>query len=359
MCEISLSETIKEIQIALKFNSESSAKSGFDSAIKALEQKGANILCLEVFAGKYAESAVDAFKAAFADYDFPLNWIYPLDEVSTPILGGAHITALVGAKPEVFKSEQGSIAVKYSDSYADYCRTFGVSTPKYPSDFEAHTYENICEIERTLQAAGFSYNNIVRTWFYNEDILSWYGDFNKARTRFYCARNVFEQLLPASTGIGAPNICGTKITSGAVAVRKKNFDVVLAEVPSPLQCGAPQYGSSFSRAVEIDTPYSKRIMVSGTASIEPGGKTVFQDDIVKQIDLTMRVIEEILKVRNMTFADTSRAVIYCLKPEYYENFLDWQKQNGIEIPHCPAYSIVCRDDLLFEVELEAIKNKGV
>ncbi len=52
--------------------------------------------------------------------------------------------------------------------------------------------------------------------------------------------------------------------------------------------------SSFSRAVEMDFDTCKRVMVSGTASIDPVGNTVYFGDIDKQVGLTMQVIEEIL-----------------------------------------------------------------
>ena len=98
-------------------------------------------------------------------------------------------------------------------------------------------------------------------------------------------------------------------------------------------------------------------MVSGTASIEPGGKTAFVGDIEKQVDLTMRVISAILESRGMGLSDTVRSVAYCLRPEYYEVFKKWMARAKLDIPHCPSYSIVCRGDLLFEVELEAFAKK--
>ena len=125
---------------------------------------------------------------------------------------------------------------------------------------------------------------------------------------------------------------------------------------SPLQCGAPRYGSSFSRAVEIDTEFSRRVIISGTASIEPGGATARAGDIGGQVELTMRVIGEILKSRGMGFSDTVRAIVYCQRPEFYEEFKKWRAQSGAEIPHCPSFSTVCRSDLLFEVELDAAQN---
>ena len=70
----------------------------------------------------------------------------------------------------------------------------------------------------------------------------------------------------------------------------------------------------------------------------------------------MRVIGEILRSRNMDFAQTVRSVVYCRKPEYYASFKKWCAANSVSLPHCPSNSIVCRDDLLFEVELDCAAN---
>ena len=39
--------------------------------------------------------------------------------------------------------------------------------------------------ERILREQGAFFGNVVRTWFYLSDILSWYGEFNKVRNQKY------------------------------------------------------------------------------------------------------------------------------------------------------------------------------
>ena len=348
MKEVLLNNDVREIHIALVFSNAQEAQNAFDEAKKSLEEKNAQIITLEVSAGSFADDAIAQFTSGA---EYPINRILPLDETSQPILAGAHITALVGTTPKFARTPEGDSAVMYSDGAFEYCRTFGiVSNVDNSKPFE-HTLDNLNRLENALKLFGFSYNDIARTWFYNDDILSWYDDFNKARTQFYKERKIFDGLLPASTGIGAPNKAGARIISGAIAL-KKIGDGDVYEIESPLQCGAPNYGSSFSRAVEIKTPSSKRVMVSGTASIEPEGATINIDDIERQVDLTMRVIEGILLSRGMTFDNTVRAIVYCLRPEYYAVFQKWMQKNT-NIAHIPSFSSVCRHDLLFEVELES------
>jgi len=350
MKEILLNNGAREIHLPAVFSDETSARLELSRAREILEKLGAQTVSLEVCAGSYADGAVSDFCAGAG---FPVNRILPLSAAS-PVLGGAHITAVAGARVKFARTPRGDAAAMYSDGSFEYCRTFGIVSDVDRSKPFEHTMDNLVRIEDALGLFGFSYNDIARTWFYNDDILAWYPEFNRARTSFYGERKIFDSLLPASTGIGAPNPHGALITSGAIALRKIGEGEVF-EVESPLQCGAPKYGSSFSRAVEIDTPASRRVMVSGTASIEPGGATAFVGDIEKQVALTMRVISAILESRKMSLSDTVRAIVYCLRPEFYGEFL--RQFGGANIAHIPSHSTVCRSDLLFEVELEAAAAK--
>jgi enamine deaminase RidA (YjgF/YER057c/UK114 family) len=122
-----------------------------------------------------------------------------------------------------------------------------------------------------------------------------------------------------------------------------------------MQCAATNYGSSFSRAVEVKLPVGRRLLVSGTASIEPGGKTVWMGDIQKQIKLSMEVVDSILKSRGMTFCDTVRASLYFKRSEYSAAFAEWCSHSGFKLlPGVPIHCDICRDDLLFEIELDTV-----
>jgi enamine deaminase RidA (YjgF/YER057c/UK114 family) len=118
-----------------------------------------------------------------------------------------------------------------------------------------------------------------------------------------------------------------------------------------------EYGSSFSRAVEIGTPDYRTLLVSGTASIEPGGATAFVGDVDRQIQLTMDVVAGILKSRAMDWGDATRAVMYLKKPEFLENWQSWLRKNKLEnLPLINIEADVCRDDLLVELEIDCVKR---
>jgi enamine deaminase RidA (YjgF/YER057c/UK114 family) len=203
-----------------------------------------------------------------------------------------------------------------------------------------------------LAAAGLSFQDVVRTWFYNDDILAWYDAFNQVRSRYFIEHNI--SRMPASTGIGAPNGSGAALVAKAFAMRPRGEAVSIEAVSSPLQCEANNYGSAFSRAIRVDSPSGGRLFVSGTASIEPGGRTIHPGNSLAQINTTLDVVEALLADNNTGFSDVTRAILY------FRNLEDravWEKvcaRRGIPpLPSVVLECFVCREDLLFEIELDA------
>ena len=262
-----------------------------------------------------------------------------------------------GVKARLIRRHGCTVGAIYADDYAEYCILTGVLPPDASASREAQTTAVFEGIEDALTEANMTFAHVARTWLYMDKILEWYTPFNRARDAFFRARGVYDGLVPASTGIGSANMCGTAITACALAIRPKIAGALTIEaIPSPLQCAALEYGSSFSRAVEIGTPQHRVLMVSGTASIEPGGATAHVDDVQKQIQLTMNVVEAILTSRGMTWQDTTRAVMYLKKAEYVKIWQTWLKKHQLrDLPVLTIEADVCRDDLLVELELDAIK----
>ncbi|AHF93418.1 translation initiation inhibitor [Opitutaceae bacterium TAV5] len=221
-------------------------------------------------------------------------------------------------------------------------------------------------LKTRLETNGFSLRNLVRTWFFNDHILDWYADFNRVRNAFFTANNVFGTLVPASTGIGASNSAGAALTLDALAVAPfpsaattpTPTPLETRAVASPLQCAAYDYKSAFSRAVEITTPDGRHLLVSGTASIEPGGRTAHPGDLDSQIDLSLRVVAAILESRDMAWTDVARAILYFPDISWMPRFETRRTALGLPpLPAIHAHCDICRDDLLFEIELDAWKAK--
>ncbi len=296
----------------------------------------------------------DAARARMAGADWPLLWVQG-DVCPGTHVAGAQAFVLDGQPVRRVELAGRVVGSSWSDADADYCLLAGLLPGDVAAGRGAQTQACFENIETALQKVGMDFSHVVRTWLYLDDLLSWYDEFNAARTAFFQTRGVFDRLVPASTGIGAKNPAGAALVAGALAIRPKHDGVRIREVVSPLQCSATEYRSSFSRAVEMEFPDHRALLISGTASIAPGGKSLYPDDVVKQIHLTLDVVEAILTSRGMDWPNTTRAVGYFRDIGDLPAFEACCRERGIApLPLAPAHATVCRADLLFEMELDAI-----
>ena len=251
-----------------------------------------------------------------------------------------------------------TVARLWETDDARFCFLAGVMPPDISAPRGVQAAAVFPEVERLLGETGFTFADVVRTWIYIDRVCEWYNEFNAARSAFFESRRVFETFLPASTGIGSANLDGAALVMGAIAMQPKRPDVRAEIVESPLQEPAMAYRSSFSRAAEIIAPDRRQLFVSGTASIKPHSHDVaYVGDIVRQIDCTMTAVHAILESRGYDWADTTRAIVYLKEPSFLAPWRAWCEANG-----CPSTFAaetvcdVCRDEWLFEIELDAAKG---
>jgi len=299
----------------------------------------------------------DAFKEAFGAW--PVTFVEGRD-CAGGVLAGMHVLAIGGTTVGTVMLDGKPVGRMFRDATTRHLLIGDLrpSEPKTPRPVQ--TRQVFERLESVLKAARMGMSNVARTWFFLDDLLSWYGLFNEVRTRFFREQGMFDGLVPASTGVSGRNVSGSAAAVGAWAVEPLNGGAFpVCEVASPLQGPAPAYGSSFSRAVEMTTPELRRLMISGTASIEPDGRSVFQGDTAAQIDYTMQVVEGILRARGMGFGDVSRATAYIKHPADARLFAGWMERHGVK--GWPVFCVeadICREDLLFEIELDALALNG-
>ena len=84
------------------------------------------------------------------------------------------------------------------------------------------------------------------------------------------------------------------------------------------------------------------------------------DDPVKQVAFTMEVVEAILQSRGMEWQDVTRGAAYFRNFEDLPVYDRYCKENGLsELPVAVVSNDVCRDDLLFEIEVDGVRvNEG-
>ena len=298
------------------------------------------------------ELTLRSLAQTFGPVDWPVTWIEGAAGDGSPI-AGIQIHAFTG---EVERMAIGSRVVGsvFTDGGARQCVVGGLTPEKIVDSRAEQTGVCLETLQSVLAQAGFELADTVRTWFFLEDILSWYDEFNRVRTQFYSGVKFRTGSLPASTGVGAKNPAGAALALAAWAFRPIGKNAYAEEVASPLQCPAPAYGSSFSRAMEVSTNTGRRLFISGTASIAPGGRTLWVGAVRQQVELTMDVVAAMLRIRGFSWANIERATAYFRRPADARIFGEWLAENSLAaLPVVSARCDVCRDDLLFELEAEA------
>lgn len=199
------------------------------------------------------------------------------------------------------------------------------------------------------QQNGFDYAQVVRTWIYLPRLLDWYGEFNRVRTACY---RQYDFALPASTGI-----------QGRDGDHECLMDALLVDgVPcrsidrSERQGPAPAYGSSFSRGVELAYEGGSTVHVSGTASIDPAGRSIHLGDPQAQFLEMLMDIGAVLQEAGMTLRDIQQATLFCKDAATYSACLEARAR--LCLPAFPTLCVradVCRHELL--VEMEAVASR--
>lgn len=216
--------------------------------------------------------------------------------------------------------------------------------------------------DRILRQQGGSYRDVVRTWFYLSDILDWYGDFNRARSEKYeqfgiMPGGVHDRLhLPASTGICGDTGSGAAATMDLLAIIGEPASrPTVTQLTNRGQLDAFRYGAAFSRGALIRGKAGSILQLSGTAAIDEGGKSLFPGDIHSQINCTLDKIAALMSQVGSVLGDIAAATVFVKRPEYAAVFHEIAAERGLEgLPAVCVVADICREELLFEMDAEAV-----
>lgn len=326
----------------------------FGRVAAQLAAQQAEIAGVMLYGSVASREAIDrALRESLGEVSWPVTWVEgaSCDGMS---LAGVQVFALSGTPLQRIRLGQRVVGTVFEHGDARHCLLGGFGPNSTGMPAPAQVQQMFGNLEDALDLAGFALRDVVRTWFYNEDILSWYDDFNRVRSRYYADVAWRTGSLPASTGVAGRNPAGAALAVAAWAVQPLDGRVCAKEIGSPLQCPAPKYGSSFSRAMEVESGGWRRLFISGTASIYPDGRTAHVGNAKKQVDLSMEVIAAILQSRGMDFRHVTRATAYFQHPLFKAYFDSWCADRHLRhMPVVPVHCDICREDLLFELELDA------
>jgi enamine deaminase RidA (YjgF/YER057c/UK114 family) len=101
------------------------------------------------------------------------------------------------------------------------------------------------------------------------------------------------------------------------------------------------------------------IEVSGTAAIDEHGISLYPGDIRAQIDCTFDKVQTLLAQEGAELKDICSATVFVKQPEFAKIFYEMSAARGLEnFPCVCIVADVCREELLFEMDAEAVVKKG-
>jgi len=215
-------------------------------------------------------------------------------------------------------------------------------------------------VEQMLEASAWSFDEVRRTWFYLDSILTWYDDFNRVRNEAFSRLGVFNGnragVIPASTGILGRGASGRWCTVDLMAVRPRQGGTCRVErMVNPSQNEAPDYGSAFSRGLEVIMGSARLLLVSGTASIDDHGRSVLDGDFEGQTENTLDTIQSLLEPHGASLADICQATAFVKRAEDVPAYHRIVERRGLESMNAVvAIGDVCREELLFELDATAL-----
>jgi enamine deaminase RidA (YjgF/YER057c/UK114 family) len=326
-------------------------QTSFEKFINHLIDNGYKILSQFLFGNSFHENEN---KIIAKKYFEGLNW--PVSVIKQDgNCWGTIITATKTNSLKTIYNNDIAIGSYFVDKHSEYCLLGGLipTSKNIPRDLSTKSIFQLIDFE--LNKINMDFKNVARTWFYLDDLLGWYDDFNKVRNNYFTEQNIYNHMIPSSTGIGASNINSSILLSAVYVVKPKNDNVKVFPVLSPLQCPPSNYKSLFSRAVEIEHPDYKHLIISGTASINSDGRTKHVGNIYKQIELTMNVVESILRSRKMSWEDVTKGIVYFKDINDVYIFNNYCKTKIIpQMPLAMIQADICRHELLFEIEMDAV-----
>jgi len=346
---------LMELRIAARCQSGESPAQLLGRVARHVVGQGAVIVEQTVFAPAAALLDADAaISDAVGERSWPITWLDAPAE--HPDLWGTTVLAVSGTDVRPLRLDGRVVGSTWTDGYARHCALGDLRCEDLNRTPPEQTGVVLSQMQTALGQAGLEMNDIYRTWYWNNDILGWYDAFNAVRTKVYGAcGGLTGERRPASTGIGARNAHDAALTVGLLAARATHDRVRIRAVESPLQSSAEDYGSSFSRALEYSTPEHRVLHVSGTASIDMAGLTTCLEDVEGQVETTMKVVGAILESRRMDWRDVACGMAYVRNADDAPVWADYCREHGLtDLPVILTNNVVCREDLLFELELKAL-----
>lgn len=220
-------------------------------------------------------------------------------------------------------------------------------------DAYTQTREAFAQAARLLEQAGMGFKDVVRTWIHLRDIDRDYDALNRGRKEFFTQQGV--TLRPASTGVaGGPFPAGHDVSVSLLAL-KGGRPLDVTRMTTPTLNEAWSYGADFSRGLRLAEPNKVMLYVSGTASIDEGGRTIHVGDFAAQAERMLHNVRTLLGNQGASFGDLVQGITYVKHASDAPVLAALYRQHGFDQFPCPMVEAgLCRPALLCEVEVAAV-----
>ena len=333
------------------------AREVYTAMAAAIRDSGGHIFQERVF---FAPGSMDAVLAArteaYGDLDDGVDpaLLHIAGNVNGPVAGAqAHV--LVCDQPVEPLELEGARCGRIVRLDGHAVLAISALTAPQASPAVEQARQMLLKAERAVNLAGGDMFSVVRTWMWLRDLLSWYDDFNAVRNEFFRQCGLLKEggdhRLPASTGISIAPAKGGQCAMDMVAVVHGQGKVGTSLLAGGDQGSAFDYGSAFSRGLEVDIIAGRTVYVSGTAAIDSDGHTEHLDDAPAQVASTIAHVRAVLADMHCDDKNVVQAMCYCKTPIVEQSFR--QQFAELNWPAAVAVCDICRDDLLFEAEVTA------
>jgi enamine deaminase RidA (YjgF/YER057c/UK114 family) len=213
------------------------------------------------------------------------------------------------------------------------------------------------QYETLLKTYGLSLaDNVIRTWFFVQDVDANYQGLVRARREFFAERGLTKDThFVASTGVGGGNAdIAAKVTMDAYAVSGlRPEQITFLAAPDHLS-PTHIYGVTFERGTSVSYRDRKHVILSGTASVDRDGRILHAGDVLHQLERTIENMQALLAQAGAGLKDMCMLIVYVRDPGDQAVVRRRMRERFGDVPMQITAAAVCRPGWLVEVEGTAI-----
>ncbi|MCX5666862.1 MAG: sigma-70 family RNA polymerase sigma factor, partial [Candidatus Omnitrophica bacterium] len=300
--------------------------------------------------------------------------------IHQPPINGKSISIEITAIPKQYIERVNSNLTIVEQGGMRWAHVAGVETDAGIEDTYEQSLNIFLKMQRLLEANGFKFDQVVRTWIYVNNILGddknrqRYQLLNDARRLFFETGNGGKPIMfadarpPASTGIGMLN---GNIVMECLALDSKGKHPRILPIENPEQTSAFLYSDKvlkagvspkkkapplFSRGMAVISGGFQTILISGTASVK-GEKPVHPGDVEKQTETMIENVGLVLGQVGATIRDIPQLRVYIKNIPDYEKVKNIVEAKFPDVPCVFVHADVCRTEWLVEMEAIAYSAK--